>query len=177
MPVKIPDGLPAGQILAGENIFVMTDKRAVEQDIRPLRIAILNLMPTKEATETQLLRLLGNTPLQVEITLLRTASYESKNADRDHLEAFYRTFKDVRDEFFDGLIVTGAPVEKMDFDEVAYWDELTAIMNWADTNVFSTFYICWAAQAALFHYYGVQKHPLPEKLFGVFEHRVLQPRH
>lgn len=177
MPVKIPDGLPAGHILASENIFVMTDKRAVEQDIRPLRIAILNLMPTKEATETQLLRLLGNTPLQVEITLLRTASYESKNTDREHLEDFYRTFDDVQNEFFDGLIVTGAPVEKMSFDQVAYWEELTAIMDWADSNVFSTFYICWAAQAALFHYYGVEKHPLPEKLFGVFEHRVLQPRH
>ena len=177
MPVKIPDGLPAGQILASENIFVMTDQRAVAQDIRPLRIAILNLMPTKEATETQLLRLLGNTPLQVEITLLRTASYESRNTDKEHLESFYRTFEEVRDEFFDGLIVTGAPVEQMPFDQVAYWDELTEIMDWADRKVFSTFYICWAAQAALYHYYGVQKHPLPQKLFGVFEHRVLQPRH
>ena len=176
MPVKIPDGLPAVAALTAENIFVMTTQRAVTQDIRPLHIAILNLMPTKEATETQLLRLLGNTSLQVEITLLRTASYESRNAGKEHLDAFYRTFDEMKDERFDGLIITGAPVEKMEFEDVAYWDELTRVMEWADNNVFSTFYICWAAQAALHHFYGINKHPLPEKLFGVFEHRVLNQK-
>lgn len=176
MPVKIPGGLPAAAVLAAENIFVMTSERAAAQDIRPLHIAILNLMPTKEATETQLLRLLGNTSLQVEITLLRTASYESRNAGKDHLDAFYRTFDEAKGERFDGLIITGAPVEKMDFQEVAYWEELTRVMAWADSNVFSTFYICWAAQAALHHFYGIDKHPLPEKLFGVFRHRVLNKK-
>lgn len=176
MPVKIPDGLPAVAALAAENIFVMTSERAVAQDIRPLHIAILNLMPTKEATETQLLRLLGNTSLQVEITLLRTASYESRNAGKEHLDAFYRTFDEVKAERFDGLIITGAPVEKMEFEDVAYWEELTRVMEWADNNVFSTFYICWAAQAALHHFHGIDKRPLPEKIFGVFEHRVLNQK-
>lgn len=176
MPVKIPDGLPAANILTGENIFVMTDERAITQDIRPLKIAILNLMPTKEATETQLLRLLGNTPLQVEITLLHTASYESKNTEKDHLASFYRTFDQVRDERFDGMVITGAPVEQLEFEQVLYWDELVGIMRWARRNVFSTFYICWAAQAGLYHFYGIQKRPLPQKLSGVFEHRLHNPK-
>ncbi len=177
MPVRIPDGLPAVQVLNSENIFVMTQQRAIVQDIRPLRIAILNLMPTKIATETQLLRMIGNTPLQVEVTLLHTATYASKNTDHTHLEAFYRTFDDVLDETFDGLIVTGAPVEKLDFENVLYWDELKRIMDWASTHVFSTLYICWAAQAALYYHYGIQKKALSSKLFGVFPHKVLQPNH
>ena len=177
MPVKIPDGLPAIEALTKENIFVMTSRRAVSQDIRPLRIAVLNLMPTKQATETQLLRLLGNTPLQVEVTLLHTDSYRSKNTEKAYLDAFYRTFDEVWDEHFDGLVITGAPVEQMRFEDVAYWDELRRVMDWADRNVFSTFYICWAAQAALHYYYGIEKKPLPEKLFGVFSHRVLRRGH
>jgi homoserine O-succinyltransferase len=150
----------------------MTERRSASQDIRPLKIAILNLMPTKEATETQLLRLIGNTPLQVEITLLRTASYASTNTAQSHLDAFYKTFDQARRELYDGFIVTGAPVELMDFQDVRYWDELRAIMDWADRNVYSALYICWAAQAALFHYYGIDKMELPRKMFGVFEHRV-----
>lgn len=173
MPVKIPDALPATRILTEENIFVMTEKRSAAQDIRPLRIAILNLMPTKEATETQLLRLIGNTPLQVEVTLLHTKSYASQNVDAAHLQTFYRTFDQVRDEFFDGVIITGAPVEKLDFQDVRYWRELQDIMAWADDRVFSTLYICWAAQAGLYYHYGIEKHPLAEKMFGVFPHRVL----
>ncbi len=174
MPVKIPDALPATRILTEENIFVMTDKRSAAQDIRPLRIAILNLMPTKEDTETQLLRLIGNTSLQVEITLLHTESYNSKNVDFQHLSAFYRTFNDVKDEFFDGVIITGAPVEKLDFEDVHYWDELQSIMAWADERAFSTLFICWAAQAGLHYHYGIHKRPLEEKMFGVFPHRVLK---
>ncbi len=173
MPVKIPDGLPAIQALQQENIFVMTDQRASTQDIRPLRIAILNLMPTKQATETQLLRLLGNTPLQVEVTLLRTDSHESRNTERDYLKAFYRTFDEVKDEPFDGLVVTGSPVEQFEFEDVDYWQELLTVMDWADEHVFSSLYICWAAQAALYHFYGIEKHNLNKKLFGVFEHGVL----
>jgi len=173
MPVKIPDALPAVRILTEENIFVMTEKRSAHQDIRPLKIAILNLMPTKEATETQLLRLIGNTPLQVEVTLLRTDSYLPQNADQTHLETFYRTFSEVEDDFFDGLIITGAPVELMDFKDVKYWQELKSIMDWADSRVFSTLFICWAAQAGLFYHYGIDKHPLEKKLFGVFPHTVL----
>ena len=172
MPVKIPDTLPAAKILAEENIFVMTQERSKRQDIRPLRIVILNLMPTKESTETQLLRLIGNTPLQVEATLLRTATYESANTAREHLDTFYRTFDEIRWQRFDGLIITGAPVEQMEFTKVRYWDELGEVMEWADAHVFSTLFICWAAQAALYHYYGIEKHPLPRKMFGVFEHRV-----
>ncbi len=172
MPVKIPDGLPAIEALAAENIFVMTQQRAITQDIRPLRIAILNLMPTKQATETQLLRLLGNTPLQVEITLLHTDSYISKNTERAYLDTFYRTFDEVKNEPFDGLVITGAPVEQLTFEDVRYWDELVKIMDWANENVFSTMFICWAAQAALHHYYGVEKQPLPAKLFGIFPHAV-----
>lgn len=177
MPVKIPDGLPAIEALAAENIFVMTNQRAITQDIRPLRIAILNLMPTKQATETQLLRLLGNTPLQVEITLLHTDSYISKNTERAYLETFYRTFDEVKNEPFDGLVITGAPVEQLNFEDVRYWDELAKIMDWANENVFSTMFICWAAQAALHHYYGVEKQPLSAKLFGIFPHAVQSRGH
>lgn len=177
MPVKIPDALPATKILTQENIFVMTEKRSASQDIRPLRIAILNLMPTKEDTETQLLRLIGNTPLQVEITLLHTKSYASKNTDHAHLTTFYRTFEDVRDAFFDGVIITGAPVEKLDFEDVQYWNELQAIMAWADERAFSTMFICWAAQAGLFYHYGIHKRPLQGKMFGVFSHQVLVRDH
>ena len=177
MPVKIPATLPAAKVLAEENIFVMDDRRAMMQDIRPLKIAILNLMPTKETTETQLLRLLGNTSLQIEITLLTMASHESSNTSREYLDAFYRTFESVKDQKFDGLIVTGAPVENMPFEEVDYWPELVQIMEWGKKHVFSTFYICWASQAALYHQYGIGKHKLEEKAFGIFEHRVLNPHH
>ncbi len=177
MPVKIPDGLPAIEALAKENIFVMTQHRAVTQDIRPLRIAILNLMPTKQTTETQLLRMLGNTPLQVEVTLLHTESYTSRNTESGYLSAFYRTFAEVRGEHFDGLVITGAPVEQLRFEDVDYWDELVEFMEWADRNAFSTLYICWAAQAALYHFYGIDKHLLDQKLFGIFEHRILQRDH
>jgi homoserine O-succinyltransferase len=173
MPVNIPNTLPARKILENENIFVMSEERATHQDIRPLQVAILNLMPTKITTETQLLRLIGNTPLQVEVSLLHTATHKAKNTDQEHLLNHYRTFRRVQDEKFDGLIITGAPVEHMPFEEVDYWDELTAFFDWARTNVFSTLYICWAAQAALYHRYGVPKYPLPQKKFGVFEHRTL----
>ena len=173
MPVRIPTTLPARVILERENIFVMGHERAEQQDIRPLRVAILNLMPTKVQTETQLLRLLGNSALQVEITLLQTATYQPKNANSDHLIAHYKTWDKVRNEKFDGLVITGAPVEQMPFEEVDYWDELCAIMDWARTNVFSTLYICWGAQAGLYHRYGIQKYPLSQKMFGVFEHKVL----
>lgn len=173
MPVKIPNTLPARATLERENIFVMDEERAIHQDIRALRVAILNLMPTKIATETQLLRLLSNSALQVEVTLLHTATHEAKNTDADHLLNHYFTFSDIRDEKFDGLIVTGAPVEQMDFEEVDYWKELTQVFDWAETNVESTFHICWGAQAALYHRYGVPKYDLPHKMFGVFEHRVL----
>ena len=173
MPVKIPETLPARKILEGEGIFVMDEDRALHQDIRALQVAILNLMPTKIATETQLLRLLGNSPLQVEITLLRTDSHESKNTPQEHLLAHYLTFDDVRDRKFDGLIITGAPVEQMPFEHVDYWSELQAIMDWSETNVFSTFHICWGAQAGLYHRYGVPKYQLDHKMFGVFPHNVL----
>lgn len=173
MPVKIPDALPAARELALENIFVMTHGRALKQDIRPLKIGIFNLMPTKTTTETQLLRVLGNTPLQIEVTLLHTASYESKHADKEHLAAFYKTFDKIRDSHFDGLVITGAPVEQLEFEAVNYWKELTGVMEWADQNVFSTLYICWAAQAALYHQYGIEKRQLPHKIFGVFPHKRL----
>ena len=173
MPVRIPTTLPARVILERENIFVMGRERAEQQDIRPLRVAILNLMPTKIETETQLLRLLGNSALQVEITLLQTATYQPKNTSSDHLVAHYKTWEQVRKEKFDGLIITGAPVEQMPFEEVDYWDELCAVMDWTRTNVFSTLYICWGAQAGLYHRYGIQKYPLLKKMFGVFEHKVL----
>lgn len=174
MPVVVPDKLPAKDILAGENIFVMGESRAIHQDIRALRIAILNLMPTKIATETQLLRLIGNSPLQVEITLLRTATHESKNTPEEHLLAFYQTIDVIRDQRFDGLVITGAPVENLPFEEVDYWEELTAIMDWSRTHVFSTFFICWGAQAGLFHFYGIPKYPLAEKMFGVFPHSAVR---
>jgi homoserine O-succinyltransferase/O-acetyltransferase len=173
MPVKIPTTLPARATLEHENIFIIDEERAVHQDIRALRVAILNLMPTKIATETQLLRLLSNSALQVEVTLLHTATHNSKNTDAEHLLRHYGTFEDIEREKFDGLIITGAPVEQMPFEEVEYWDELKDIMDWAESNVESTFHICWGAQAALYHRYGIPKYDLPRKMFGVFEHRVL----
>ena len=172
MPVKIPDTLPAMGILESENIFVMTERLALQQDIRPLRIAILNLMPTKINTETQLLRLLGNSPLQVEIDLVHMDSHESKNTPAEHLLEHYLTFKDIRENTYDGFIITGAPVEIMPFEEVDYWEELKEVMDWALTHVFSTFYICWGAQAGLHHYYGIPKYLLPRKMFGVFPHHL-----
>jgi homoserine O-succinyltransferase len=175
MPVKIPTTLPARATLEGENVFIMGEERADHQDIRPLRVAILNLMPTKIATETQLLRLLGNSALQVDVTLLHTATHDSKNVDAEHLLNHYSTFEDVKAEKFDGLIITGAPVEQMDFEEVDYWPELTRILDWAEANVLSNFYICWGAQAALHYRYGIPKYALPHKMFGVFEHRTLAP--
>mgnify|MGYP000285873209 CR=1 FL=1 len=175
MPVKIPTTLPARTTLEQENIFIMDEERAMHQDIRALRVAILNLMPTKIATETQLLRLLSNSALQVEVTLLHTATHDSKNTDADHLLNHYLTFNDIRGEKFDGLIVTGAPVEQMPFDKVDYWKELSQIFDWAESNVESAFYICWGAQAAMYHRYGIPKYDLPRKMFGVFEHRILTP--
>jgi homoserine O-succinyltransferase len=177
MPVRIPDNLPAVQVLRDENIFVMTEERASTQDIRPLRVAILNLMPNKEVTETQLFRVIGNTPLQVEVTLLHTATHESVNTSKLHLDAFYKTFDDVKDEKFDGLVITGAPVEMMRFEDVDYWEELTRILRWAEKHVFSTLYICWAAQAGLYYHYGIPKYPLGMKCSGVFPHKVLAPGH
>ena len=176
MPIKIPADLPARKELEGENIFVMTEDRAIKQDIRPLEIAIVNLMPTKIATETQLLRLLGNTPIQTNITLLRTAGHESKNTPRQHLERFYKTFSEIKDQTFDGMIVTGAPVEHLAYEEVDYWSELLDIMCYAQNHVFSTIYICWAAQAALYHFYNVPKYNLAQKISGVFCHEVLYPQ-
>lgn len=172
MPIKIPNDLPAVKTLEKENIFVMTEKRAVSQDIRPLRILLLNLMPTKIDTETQFSRLLGNTPLQVELTLLHTRTHKAKNTSPEHLLTFYKCFDDIKDEKFDGLVVTGAPVEKMAFEEVEYWEELQTIFEWSRTHVYSSLFICWGAQAGLYHFYGVNKHPLEEKLFGVFPHKV-----
>ncbi len=172
MPIKIPDGLPAVKVLGKENIFVMTEKRAITQDIRPLKILILNLMPLKIDTETQLVRLLGNSPLQVEIELICTKTYSSKNTSKSHLQTFYKHFDDVKHLKFDGMIITGAPVELMEFEEVAYWDELCEIMEWTKTNVHSTFHICWGAQAALYYHYGVKKYPLDKKMFGIFKHKV-----
>ena len=176
MPIMIPNGLPAAATLAEENIFVMNETRAVTQDIRPLQILVLNLMPTKIATETQLSRLLGNTPLQVELELIHTDSHESKNTSREHLLKFYQTFEDVKDRWFDGLIITGAPVEQMPFEEVDYWPELCQIMDWSTTHVHSTLHICWGAQAGLYHHYGIQKYDLPAKASGVFEHHLVKPQ-
>ena len=172
MPIKIPNDLPAVKTLQEENIFVMTETRAITQDIRPLRILSLNLMPKKIETETQLARLLGNTPLQVEPTLIRTSSHQSKNVAQEHLLAFYKTFEDVKHENFDGMIITGAPVEHMDFEEVEYWQELSEIMEWSKSHVHSTLHICWASQAGLYYHYGINKHQTPEKIFGVFPHEV-----
>jgi len=175
MPIKIPDALPAASILENENIFVMTEKRALSQDIRPLKLLILNLMPTKIVTETQLLRKLSNTPLQIEAEFMQMRSHESKNTDKSHLDTFYKTFEDVRGRHFDGMIITGAPVELLPFTDVDYWDELAAIMDWTSTSVHSTLHLCWGAQAALYHHYGVPKRQLHEKLFGVFPNDVKKP--
>jgi homoserine O-succinyltransferase/O-acetyltransferase len=172
MPIKIPDTLPAREVLSSENIFIMGEDRAYHQDIRPLRIAILNLMPTKIITETQLLRLLGNTPLQVEITLLHPETYVCRNTPQEHLISFYNTFEEVKDQRFDGLIVTGAPVEHLEFEDVEYWEELVQILEWSKNNVTSTLHICWGAQAGLYYHYGIPKLPLAEKMFGVFPHRI-----
>ena len=174
MPIKIPNQLPATKTLTEENIFVMTETRAMTQDIRPLEILILNLMPTKVVTETQLARLLGNTPLQVSLEFIHTKSHESKNTTKEHLFQFYKTFDQVKDRNFDGLVITGAPVEQMPFEEVEYWDELCEIMEWSKTHVYSTFHICWGAQAGLYYHYGIPKYDLPEKLFGVFQHKVVR---
>lgn len=177
MPIKISNELPAKSFLEQENVFVMTEERANSQDIRPLKILILNLMPTKIATETQILRLLSNTPLQVDIELMQTVTHVSKNTSQEHLTKFYKTFDEVKNEKFDGMIVTGAPVEQMEFEEVDYWDELCEIFEWAKTNVYSTFYICWGAQAGLYYHYGLKKYPLKEKMFGIFEHQPLDLYH
>ncbi|MCY9657990.1 homoserine O-succinyltransferase [Paenibacillus chondroitinus] len=175
MPIKIPDNLPAKEILNQENIFTMDESVAYHQDIRPLRIALLNLMPTKETTETQLLRLIGNTPLQVEFVLLHPKTHTSKNTSVEHLEMFYKTFDDIKEEKLDGMIITGAPVEQMEFEDVNYWEELTQILNWSKENVTSTLHICWAAQAGLYHHFGVRKFALDNKIFGVFPHTVEVP--
>ena len=175
MPIKIPDTLPARSVLEEENIFVMSSSRAQTQDIRPLKLIILNLMPKKEATETQLLRCLSNTPLQIEVELLQTSTYTPKHTSSEYLLAHYTTFAEVRDKRYDGMIITGAPVELMAFEEVAYWDELCQIMEWSKTYVTSTFHICWGAQAALYHHYGIPKYELERKLLGVFEHNVENP--
>ncbi|MEE0969692.1 MAG: homoserine O-succinyltransferase [Clostridia bacterium] len=172
MPIKIPNELPATRVLEEENIFVMTETRAITQDIRPLHILILNLMPTKIVTETQLARLLGNTSLQVEMHLMHTATHKSQNVTEEHLTSFYRTFEDYKNEYFDGMVITGAPVEKMEFEDVDYWEELCEIMEWSKTHVHSTFHICWGAQAGLYYHYGIKKYPLSEKLFGVFPHKA-----
>jgi len=172
MPIKIPIELPAFQVLSNENIFIMNDERANTQDIRPLKIAILNLMPKKIVTENQLLRYLSNTPLQVEITLIQTKSYVSQNTPSEHLDKFYSYFEDIKHEKFDGLLITGAPVEQMKYEDVTYWEELTKIMEWSKTNVFSTLHICWASQAGLYYHYNIPKYDLKEKMFGVFSHTV-----
>ncbi len=170
MPIKIPNQLPATQILLNENIFVMTETRAITQDIRPLHILILNLMPTKIVTETQLARLLGNSPLQVELELMHTSTHKSKNTPQEHLLTFYKTFDEIKNRKFDGMVITGAPVEHLPFEEVEYWDELCEIMEWSKTRVTSTLHICWGAQAGLYYHYGIKKYPLEKKLFGIFPH-------
>jgi len=176
MPIKIPDQLPSKDILEGENIFVMTEYHAMHQDIRPLRLLILNLMPTKIVTETQLLRKLSNTPLQIEVEFLQTLSYSPKNADPEHLASFYTSFENIRDQHYDGMIITGAPVENLEFEDVDYWNELCKIMEWTSGNVFSTLHICWGAQAGLYYHYGIGKYALGPKLSGVFRHTVLKPQ-
>lgn len=175
MPIKIPNQLPATETLTRENIFVMTETRAITQDIRPLQILLLNLMPTKVDTETQLARVLGNTPLQIELELIAPTGHVSKNTSAEHMLAFYKTFDEVKERTFDGLVITGAPVENLPFEEVDYWPELCRIMDWSRTHVHSTLHICWGAQAGLYHHYGIPKRPLPQKLFGVFEHTVEDP--
>ncbi|MBQ4641268.1 MAG: homoserine O-succinyltransferase [Oscillospiraceae bacterium] len=176
MPIQIPNDLPAAGILQQENIFIMNEDRAVAQDIRPLEIVLLNLMPTKIATETQLSRLLGNTPLQVHLELMHTKSHTSKNTAQEHLLAFYKTFDELKDRKFDGMVITGAPVELMEFEEVDYWQELCEIMEWSKTHVHSTLHICWGAQAGLYYHYGIQKHRMEDKLFGIFKHGKDYPR-
>ena len=173
MPIKIADSLPARAVLESENIFVMTEHRAATQDIRPLRIGLLNLMPLKIITETQILRCLSNTPIQIEVDLIQTETYHSKNTPEDHLLTFYKTFDDIRDQKYDGFIITGAPVETMPFEEVDYWEELVEIMEWTKTHVTSTIHLCWGAQAALYYHYGINKVQLDKKLFGIFEHKVM----
>lgn len=172
MPINVPKQLPAIKNLEKEKIFVMDEERATGQDIRPMNIIILNLMPEKEKTELQLLRLLGNTPLQVNVTFMNMASHESKNVSKTHLDTFYTTFEEIKQRKFDGMIITGAPIEHLQFEEVNYWDEMTKIMDWTKTNVTSVFHICWGAQAALYHHYGIDKYDLPKKCFGVFDHRL-----
>jgi homoserine O-succinyltransferase len=176
MPIKIANDLPARPILESEHIFVMTETRALTQDIRPLRIGIVNLMPTKIATETQILRCLANTPLQIEIDLIHTQSYTAKNTSEEHLATFYRTFDEIKDINYDGVIITGAPVENMDFEEVEYWDELCRIMEWTKTHVHSTMHICWASQAGLYYHYGIPKRQLPYKLSGIYRHHMLNEK-
>lgn len=176
MPIKVKRELPAKKILEDENIFVMDNERAVAQDIRPLQILILNLMPLKEETELHLLRMLSNTPIQVDITFLTTASYVGKNTPKSHLDQFYLTFSEIKDKKYDGMIITGAPVELMEFEEVDYWEEMTGIMEWTKTNVISTLHICWGAQAGLYYHYGIEKVILPRKVFGVYPHRVYKRR-
>ena len=173
MPIRIPDQLPATEQLESENIFVMTEHRAMHQDIRPLRVLLLNLMPKKIETETQIMRKLSNTPLQIEVELLHTISHESRNVSQEHLKTFYRSFDQVKDNRYDGMIITGAPVELHEFEDVDYWDELCRIMKWSTTNVHSTLHICWGAQAALHYHYGLQKVQLPQKMFGVFPHTLV----
>lgn len=177
MPVKLPNNLPAIELLKKENIFVMSDLRANEQDIRPLRVLVLNLMPLKITTETDFIRLLSNNPLQVEMEFLRLETHTSKNTPEEHLEMFYKSLTEVKENFYDGMIITGAPVEMVAFEEVTYWNEIQTIFDWARTHVTSSLYICWASQAALYHFYGVEKKPLEEKLFGVFKHTALDKRH
>ena len=176
MPVIIPKDLPAKAILDKEYIFSMSEERARTQDIRPLRLALVNLMPTKIVTETQFMRLLSNTPLQVDVDLIAMSTHESKNTSKAHLYRFYKTFEDIKHQKYDGMIITGAPVEMLDFSEVNYWEELESIMDFANTNVYSTLFICWASQAALYYYYGVEKYPLEEKMFGIFSHQLLRVR-
>lgn len=177
MPIKVQSNLPAIKVLESENIFVMPNEIAIKQDIRPLKILILNLMPTKIETETQLLRLLGNSPLQIDIELLQMASHTSKNTSPHHLTTFYKTFSQVKDETFDGMIITGAPVEQLEFEDVDYWEELCEIMEWSKHNVYSTFHICWGAQAGLYYHFGVKKFKLEKKLSGIYKHTILKPLH
>ena len=176
MPLKIPDKLPAIQLLEEENIFVMNESRATHQDIRPLKIIILNLMPLKISTETDLLRLLSNSPLQIEIDFMKIKGHTPKNTPSEHMKSFYRNFEELNNQKYDGMIITGAPVELLDFEEVTYWEEMKQILDWAEHHVTSTLFICWAAQAGLYHYYGVPKYPLEKKMFGVFEHRLSNPK-
>lgn len=176
MPIKVPDSLPAKDILVNENIFVMTEYRALHQDIRPIKLLILNLMPTKIVTETQLLRKLSNTPLQIEVEFLQTISHDAKNVDAEHLASFYTSFDKIKDKHYDGMIITGAPVENLEFEAVDYWPELCNIMKWSSHNVHSTFHICWGAQAGLYYHYGINKVQLMKKLSGVYQHRLLKPQ-